>query len=203
MKISTAPFSIMLLTLLLPVVIACAQQQTGSQQAARWFTTGSWKHGLKIPVHASIDTTEFARQYKAHPNWWNKAFAFMHDHNMDTLPPGHYTIDGDNVYADVTVTPSTPFGEAKWHSHKKYCDIQYVIQGTEQVGVAPKAGAPVIKPFNDNGDSQFYSQELKGNYYPATPASFFIFFPSDVHRPFIKVAGAGPVKRIRFKVRSA
>jgi YhcH/YjgK/YiaL family protein len=203
MKRRTAIYSIIWLPFLLSTIAACAQQSTTSREAERWFTAGNWKHGLKIPVHASIDVPEFARQYKAHPGWWNKAFAFMRDHNMDTLPPGHYVIDGDNVYADITVNPSTPFEDAKWHSHKKYCDIQYVIQGTEQVGVAPKMGAPVVKPFNGNGDSQFYSQDMKGNYYPATPASFFIFFPSNVHRPFIKVAGAGPVKRIRFKVRAA
>ena len=195
-----AKFSIFLLTALLTVLSACAQQQAA---AAKWFKAGSWKQGLKLPVHESINTFEFARQYQAHPDWWNKAFAFMRDHNMDTLPPGHYVIDGENVYADITINPSTPFEEAKWHSHKKYCDIQYVIQGKEQVGVAPITGAPIITPFNDKGDSQFYSPDMKGHYYSATPASFFIFFPSDVHRPFIKVEGAGAVKRIRFKVRSA
>jgi biofilm protein TabA len=174
-----------------------------SQDAATWFKEGSWKHGLKLPAHSSTDAKEFARQYKAHPEWWDKAFAFMRDNNMDTMQPGKYVIDGDNVFADITVNPSTPLEEAKWHSHKNYCDIQYVITGAEQVGVAPMQGAPVIKSFDGKGDSQFYSQDMKGNYYPATPAYFFIFFPSDVHRPFIKVDGAGPVKRIRFKVRSA
>jgi biofilm protein TabA len=180
----------------------CTVLMARSQDAGAWFKKGAWKHGLTLPAHSSTDQQEFARQYKAHPGWWNKAFAFMRDHKMDTMQPGKYVIDGDNVFADITVTPSTPFEEAKWHSHKKYCDIQYVIQGTEQVGVAPKTGAPVIIPFNDKGDSQFYSQDMKGNYYPATPAYFFIFFPTDVHRPFIKVNGGGPVKRIRFKVRA-
>jgi len=198
MKKRTATYCIFIVTFLGTIFSA-----NGQQPANKWFKAGSWKHGLKLPVHSSIDQPEFSRQYQAHPDWWNKAFAFMRDHKMDTMQPGHYVIDGENVYADITVNPSTPLEEAKWHSHKIYCDIQYVIQGREQVGVAPIAGAPIITPFNDKGDSQFYSQEMKGTYYSATPASFFIFFPSDIHRPFIEVKGSGPVKRIRFKVRSA
>lgn len=173
------------------------------QQVKEWYSKGQWRSGLTLKPDASIDQREFARQYQANKTLWDKALAFLRDKNLDSLPAGNYVIDGQDVFADITETPSSPLDQAKWHSHKRYCDIQYVIKGKERVGVAPIQGAPIVAPFNDKGDSQFYDQNMKGNYYETVPGTFFIFFPSDVHRPFIKVDGAGEVKRIRFKVKSA
>jgi YhcH/YjgK/YiaL family protein len=201
---STVYVFILVTVLLLPAVHSNAQADTAwtKQKAAGWYKQGKWLNGLELQPYNGMDQQEFARQYHAHPQWWDKAFAFLRENKLDSLQPGKYVIDGDNVFADVTVNPSTPLNEAKWHSHKNYCDIQYVISGSEQVGAAPIAGAEIVTPFNDKGDSQFYISELKGTYYTMKPGTFYIFFPSDVHRPFIKIEGAGPVKRIRFKVKT-
>jgi len=172
------------------------------EKAAIWYNQGEWLKGLKLRPHESTDKVEFAKQYNANKKWWDEAFAFLKNNNLDSLKPGKYVIDGEDVFADISVNPSSELVDAKWHSHRQYCDIQYVIRGKENTGVAPIAGAPVIIPFNDKGDSQFYNQGMKGEYYLSNPNTFFLFFPSDVHRPFIKVEGYDSVKRIRFKIRS-
>ncbi len=181
-----------------------AAQSTGEKipDASAWYTGKSWLNGLKLQPHDSTNQQEFAKQYQAHKLWWDKAFAFLRDNNLDSLKPGKYVIDGDDVYADITDTPSDELDKSKWHSHRRYCDIQYVIRGAERVGVAPLETGKITIPFTDKGDSQFYTQDMKGEYYLGTPDVFFIFFPTEIHRPFIKVAESGPVKRIRFKIRS-
>ncbi len=126
----------------------------------------------------------------------------MRDHNPDSLKTGKYVIDGENVFADVTDNPSSALKDAKWHSHRQYCDIIYIIRGKEKIGIAPIRGAPVLIPFNGKGDSQFYDQNMKGNYYVSNSDTFFILLPTDVHRPFIQSEGCNYVKRIRIKIKS-
>lgn len=167
-----------------------------------WYNQADWLNGLKLHPHQATDKQEFAKQYQANKTYWDKAFAFLRDHNPDSLKTGKYVIDGENVFADVTDNPSAELKDAKWHSHRQYCDIMYVIKGKEKIGIAPIAGAPVTIPFNDKGDSQFYNQDMKGMYYLSNPDSFFILFPTDVHRPFIKVDDCNYVKRIRMKIKS-
>ena len=173
-----------------------------SSMATAWFNQGVWLNKLKLKPHNSTDQLEFAKQYRANQAAWDKAFAFMSDHNPDSLKTGKYIIDGENVFADVTDNPSSELKDAKWHSHRQYCDIIYVIIGKEKTGIAPIPGAPVITPFTGKGDSQFYNQEMNGSYYVSNPDTFFILLPSDVHRPFIRVEGYNYVKRIRIKIKS-
>lgn len=171
-------------------------------KATYWFNQGNWLNNLKLKPHNSTDKLEFAKLYHCNKAGWDKAFAFMRDHNPDSLKIGKYVIDGDNVFADVTDNPSSELKDAKWHSHRQYSDIIYVIKGKEKTGIAPIIGAPVLIPFNDKGDSQFYNQNMKGTYYISNTDTFFILLPTDVHRPFILVDGCNYVKRIRIKIKT-
>ena len=195
---------LVVLSLLIFTFETTAQTNTEctKEKAAGWFKQGDWLNKLKLKPHVSTDKLEFAKQYHGNKAAWDKAFAFISDHNLDSLKTGKYIIDGNNVFADVTDNPSSKLKDAKWHSHRQYCDIIYVIKGKEKTGIAPTKEAPVIIPFNDKGDSQFYNQEMKGSYYVSNPDTFFILLPSDVHRPFIRVEGCNYVKRIRIKIKS-
>jgi YhcH/YjgK/YiaL family protein len=206
MKQSRSIQFILLMLSLLSLPVSGVKSQvistTGTDKAEGWFKKGDFLNGLRLKPHQSSDMHEFARQYQGNKAGWDKAFAFMKEHNLDSLKTGKYVIDGENVFADITDNPSSPLAEAKWHSHRQYCDIIYIIKGREKIGIAPIADAPVIIPFKDKGDSQFYNQEMKGSYYISEPGTFFMFFPSDVHRPFIKAEGCDYVKRIRIKIKS-
>jgi len=198
-RITSIKFTLFFLVLIL---LSVSKIEAQSQTIA-WYNQADWLSGLKLHPHQATDKLEFAKQYQANKVGWDKAFAFLKENNLDSLKTGNYVIDGKNVFADITDNPSSPLKEAKWHSHRQYCDIIYVIKGKESIGIAPIATAPIIIPFNDKGgDSQFYNQEMKGNYYLSNPDTFFILLPSDVHRPFIKVEGCDRVKRIRIKIKS-
>jgi YhcH/YjgK/YiaL family protein len=186
----------------IPGIMAQSDAVWTKEKAAIWYSKAEWLNGLKLHPHKTTDKLEFAKQYHANKTAWDKTFAFLRDINPDSLKTGKYVIDGDNAYADVTDNPSSVLKDAKWHSHRQYCDIMYILKGKETTGIAPIAGAPVITPFNGKGDSQFYNQAMAGSYYQSNPDTFLILFPSDVHRPFIKVEGCDYVKRIRIKIKS-
>ncbi|MFI5162849.1 MAG: YhcH/YjgK/YiaL family protein [Sphingobacteriales bacterium] len=176
-----------------------AQQKWTDASAKTWTKSRQWAGDSKIKLNTSTNYLEFARQYESNKTWWVKAFAFLNDPKMDTLKPGKYAIDGDNVYATITDAPSKTFEQSAWESHRNYIDLQYVVHGKEKIGVAPVASATVIKPYDAGRDAANYTAD--GKFFIASPKEVFLFFPGDAHRPNIKVDGYDTVKKLVIKIR--
>jgi biofilm protein TabA len=171
-------------------------------KANKWFKKKEWLHGVALAPHASINKVEFARQYQANKEYWDKAFAFLKEHDLQTLAKGKYPIDGDNVFASVTEDPSKEFDKTGWESHRKYIDVQCVITGEEKMGKSSLADATVIKPYEASKDVANYT--APGTFYNVPAGTFIIFFPGDAHRPNISPDGNKKVvKKIVIKVRAA
>lgn len=192
----------LLAVFLLVAVIANAQQhELTAKSAKNWVKSRIWANDLKLKLSSSTNNLEFAKQYAANKAIWDKAFEFLRERNLDQIAPGKYPIDGENVYASVTEGPSKEFDQSAWESHQNYIDLQYVIKGKEKIGVAPLDSLTVTKPYDPAKDGANYSGN--GRYYIATPEEFFLFFPSDGHRPNIKVNGNDKVKKLVIKIRVA
>jgi len=192
------------LLLLFISVQSFAQNAEGNftkHQAKKWFNKKEWLNGANLHPHNSINKQAFARQYLLNKNYWNKAFVFLATHNLDSLPKGKYVIDGDNVTASVTADSSKDFENTKWESHRKFIDLQCIISGEEKMGISPVEKATVTKEYDDKRDVANYTAE--GKFYVAGARTFFIFFPSDVHRPNITPGGNKVVKKIVIKIRVA
>ncbi|MGN6531894.1 MAG: YhcH/YjgK/YiaL family protein [Ginsengibacter sp.] len=173
----------------------------GRNEAKKWFTKQEWLGGLKLKPHKSIDVAEFARQYQLNKKYWDEAFAFMKNNDLKKMAPGKYPIDGDNVFATVTEDPTKNFDKTNWESHRNYVDLQYVIAGEEKIGVYPVSKATVTKEYDEKKDVANYNAE--GKIYDAKPGIFFLFFPSDAHRPGITPDGNLVDKKLVIKIKVA
>ncbi|EHQ30161.1 YhcH/YjgK/YiaL family protein [Mucilaginibacter paludis] len=180
---------------------ASAQAKTEVKEvnAEQWFASHQYLGGLKLLPHPSTNAIEFAKQYKLNKAVWDKAFAYLKNTDLDKLPVGKYPIDGDNCFASVTDNPTKPYEQTAWESHRKYIDLQYVIQGAEKMAVIPVSEAKVTAPYLEAKDVAHYDAE--GKVYEARPGSFFLFFPPDAHRPNIKVDGIEHDKKIVLKIK--
>ncbi|MBA2562313.1 MAG: YhcH/YjgK/YiaL family protein [Chitinophagaceae bacterium] len=101
----------------------------------------------------------------------------------------------------VTQNPTKNYDSTEWESHKKYIDLQYVISGEEKIAVHPITKLKITKPYDASKDIVNYSGE--GNIYTNVPETFFLFFPSDGHRPNITTGGNKADKKIIIKIRYA
>lgn len=178
-----------------------AQAQPADKKARQWFKKKEWSGGWNIKPHKTTDYQEFYRQYSANREAWDKAFAFLKNTDLKTLAAGKHPIDGELVFASVTANPSKDFDSTSWESHQKYIDLQYVIDGEELIGIHPASKATVTKAYDARKDVMNYSVE--GKTFSATPDTFFLFFPSDAHRPNITPGGNKVVKKIVIKVKVA
>ena len=163
-----------------------------------WFEKGDWKEGWQVKPDESINKTEFIKHYALHPERWQKAFKFMAETDLKNLAVGKHEIDGTNLFVNINEYASKD--EAPCEGHLKYIDIQFVISGEEKIGITPMAKTKEATPYDDEKDV-YFMQPLDEKFYPANQGNFFIFFPSDAHRPAIKIADSVPVKKAIVKLK--
>ena len=201
-KYFLVPGFLMCLCFLFLQVFAQKQKEWTMHSAKKWFhkfiKTERMK-GLSIKPHQTVDVVEFAKQYHLNQSYWDKAFAFLKDQDLGAIAKGKYPIDGENVYASVTEDSSKNFDKTNWESHRKYIDLQCVINGEELIGVYPVSKAVVTKEYEEKRDATNYKAE--GKLYSAKPGTYFLFFPGDAHRPNITPGGNKVVKKIVIKIR--
>jgi YhcH/YjgK/YiaL family protein len=193
-------------TALIFLLISCTNmnkekpENWSEDQLNQWFKKSEWKQGWSASPDESINKKEFAIQYYKNKDRWDKAFAFLKTTRLDTLSIGSHDIIGKDVYAAVSEYATKNEEDAKFEAHRIYADIQYVVRGTEKMGIIPLEKTQPATQYDETKDILFLSAE-GGIFRTATPDQFFVFFPGDAHRPGIKIDTNAPVKKVVVKVR--
>ena len=204
-----------LTALLLAGTIAVAQTKTATvskKDADKWIKSKAYAPNLGRSVDPSVNSVEFAKQYNANKEVWDKVFAFLANPNLATMTGGHVNIageNGDDAYAIFVNDIPKDFAMSNWEVHKKYIDVHYVIDGKEKIAGVPftsEIETAVVTPFNERSDIGYYKNEAfdASKYGIATPENFFVYFPGEAHRPHLKVdpAVAEKMKKVVIKVKT-
>ncbi len=174
--------------------------QWNVRQIDEWFDKGEWLNGWQVKPDKSINRKLFLVSYFKNKELWDKAFTFLKDVRFSDIEIKRYDIEGEKVYAVVNDYLSKNEEDAQYESHRKYIDIQYVIKGSELIGIAPiTSKKDILVPYDTTKDIEFMTV-TQGKNYRATPDNFFIFFPDDAHRPGLKDGENSPVRKIVVKV---
>jgi len=146
-----------------------------------------------------VDNIKNAGLYFGMGSGIHKALKFLQETDFAGVEPGKYEIDGNNVYALVQKYDSKQLAEGKWEAHRRYIDVQYVADGTEQMGYAFAGNLEVIKEYDSEGD--YLLLQGNGSMVVCTAGTFAIFGPEDAHMPCIAVDAPKPVKKVVVKVK--
>ena len=120
--------------------------------------------------------------------------------NFSVLDEGRYDIDGDNVFALVQEYKTISREEAKWECHQNYIDIQFIVEGTEQIGFGSTDKMEVMTQYNSEMDIAFLKGE--GDYATLTKGCFGVYFPQDAHKPKVTPGNvSGQVKKVVVKIK--
>lgn len=139
-------------------------------------------HALYTPLHS-----RFAR-----------AFEFLRQTGLADLAPGRREIDGDLLYATVAGYDTKPASKGVWEAHRRYIDVQYVLDGIERIGYAPLDRLRVTKPYDGEADALF--AEGEGSFVTVAAGMFAVLYPHDAHMPGTSVADPAPVRKVVVKV---
>jgi YhcH/YjgK/YiaL family protein len=145
-----------------------------------------------------IDKLKNAHLYKNLGERINRSFDYIKTTDLKNLPVGKYPIDGENIFALVSEYKTKPESEGKLEAHKKYIDVQYVIDGEELMGYSPLGKQSIIEPYKEENDIVFFNGDK--SFVKVTSGMFAIFYPEDVHMPGIASGKSSPVKKLVIKV---
>jgi len=145
-----------------------------------------------------IDTLENSSRYEnLHPRF-KAAFDFLKRPGTASAPLGRVDLDGASLYAMTQAYETKPIQEGKLEAHRKYIDIQFILEGEEFIGYAPLKNQPAAKPFDAEKDIGFYDGEAW--FTLLRKGMFAIFFPQDAHLPGRYADKSSHVRKIVLKI---
>lgn len=129
-----------------------------------------------------------------------KALDFVQNFNPD-LPDGKYEIDGDNLFA-IVISLQTKLPEGSiFESHRKYADIQTLIEGIEYIDVSIEHCLEVDKIYSEEIEAELYKPTLEYSSVILKPGYFAVLYPDDWHRPGRAFNNPSPVRKIVVKMK--
>lgn len=117
--------------------------------------------------------------------------------DFSRLEDGHYELDGENLFMNV-MTVDLKENNDRPEAHRKYIDIQYVIEGSELIGVGNLNEMTEEVEANPSGDIWFYHGTTTR--LMLCDKKFIVLFPQDAHAPCIAPADAKSVRKAVVKV---
>ncbi|MBP5365683.1 MAG: YhcH/YjgK/YiaL family protein [Bacteroidales bacterium] len=110
-------------------------------------------------------------------------------------------IDGKNIFAIYQTNLTKPHDKARLEGHRKYADVQYVVDGQEFIGFSPIENIAAEPDYDEAKDIFFCDSQKKMSQLLVSEGEAVILEPSDLHAPCIMVGEPKPVKKIVFKVK--
>lgn len=114
---------------------------------------------------------------------------------------GIVELDGENLYISFQSYTTQERENCKYESHKKYIDLQYIIDGEEIIAVTTPGLVSVSTPYSEEKDVMFYDDLVDGQEFYLTKGQYIILDPLDVHMPKIKMNEACKVKKAVAKIK--
>lgn len=111
---------------------------------------------------------------------------------------GHYEIN-DYAYANIDKYNTKPIENCKFEAHKKYLDIQMLLEGTEELDYTSIDGLQISEDYDEKRDVMFFQNPIQT---PDTlqlePFKFALIYPHEAHRP--QMGNGKEVKKVVVKI---
>lgn len=130
-----------------------------------------------------------------------KVEEFVADFNHKKLSDGTYEIDGKRVFAMVqSYRTKQQTQEMMFEAHKKYIDLQYIVNGIEKIRWAKLDKVDLVEErYSSGGDIAFYEGNAMFDF-TLTKGTFLLLYPEDAHLPGLSAQKDINVRKIVFKI---
>lgn len=132
-----------------------------------------------------FSTLSQSSRYAALHPLFPRVFEYMRDTDLLALAPGRYPIVDKQLFVIIENVAGRTQEEAKLECHRKYIDIQLVLEGVDEMGW--KALADCTQPvggYSEEKDIRFF-HDAPASWIATPPGAFCIFFPEDAHAPLV------------------
>lgn len=145
-----------------------------------------------------IDSLDNVKHYRNLSERLKKGLEFLEEIDFESIEPGRYNIEGDDIFAMVQEYNTKSPSDAKVEAHERYIDIQYVVKGEEYLGYAPLDDQDITEAYDAEKDLVFFNAET--NNIKLGERMFAILYPTDLHAPGVMIESSKPVKKVVVKV---
>ena len=128
-------------------------------------------------------------------------FAKKNENKILSLVNGSYDVGYNNIKMNLGKYFTKKENDKFWESHKKYLDVQIMINGTEKVAINDIRDMEV-KSFDEEKDLTILEGDKAFDIVMKT-GDVLVFFPNDVHKPELNVSendDSGNIRKIVTKV---
>ena len=128
-------------------------------------------------------------------------FAKKNENKILSLVNGSYDVGYNNIKMNLGKYFTKSENDKFWESHKKYLDVQIMINGTEKVAINDIRDMEV-KSFDEEKDLTILEGDKAFDIIMKT-GDVLVFFPNDVHKPELNVSendDSGNIRKIVTKV---
>jgi YhcH/YjgK/YiaL family protein len=146
-----------------------------------------------------LDQLESLGCYRGISENLDTAIDYLLTADLKKLANGSHQVDGERVLANVMTYETKRSEEGKFEAHRKYIDIQVVLEGEERCCCAPLSLTTELAHFDADKDVVFLVGPRQTSM-QLNPDNFAIFFPQDAHMPSLNMDEACKVHKVVMKV---
>ena len=129
----------------------------------------------------------------------HRALVYARDVAHD-VADGRIEIDGDRLYASVAAYETGPKEERRFEGHRRYIDVQVLLEGEERIEVSLDKDLPTLEAYDGKRDVMFLKPPQFAAALVMKPGYFGVFYPHDIHRPGCHLQEKCRVRKIVMKV---
>lgn len=100
---------------------------------------------------------------------------------------GKYALDGDKAYYLMQEYDTKSVDAAKFETHKRYIDIQIVLEGAEQIRFETVDELDVMTEYNAEKDCALYFMNKTYDSVNLLKGQVAIIFPEEAHAPCVSM----------------
>ncbi len=146
-----------------------------------------------------IDHIDNAHKYFGLGKGIENALRYLQTTDFAAMPKDKYLLNGELLFAIVNTYDTVDPLHEKMEAHKKYVDVQFIVQGEESIGHAVMKDQSIAKAYSET-DDYFLVHEPPCFFSKLTPGMFAIFYPTDLHAPNLHTHQMHFVKKVVMKV---
>lgn len=132
-----------------------------------------------------FDTLKNVDNYKGLGRVYD-ALKFLAETDFGKIDLGRYELDSDNIFYMVQSYDTDP-DKTISEGHKKYIDIQFMVEGEEIIGVADIGDKKELTEAKEENDVWFYN--CKTEPLTLSAGKYMVLYPNDLHCPGVATNG--------------
>lgn len=135
------------------------------------------------------------------PEKIQEAINYLKQTDFSKLENKSYLIEGDKMFVVIQEYQTKPKQEKSAEQHQKYIDIQYMISGTEIIGVGYEhPGNEILDNYNEEKERIKYDKIKNEKDIVISQGDYIILFPQDIHRPGCNFQKQNNVRKAVLKI---